>query len=136
MLKRFAENISDARDWCSLWEIDRFNRPAPVDYQSGALFCDPSHFAGSYALQLTGTTTISGDEKPATNLSRLVFAEEGKVSGVSSTSFSGYLLGNPVTGSDELGIDCSLNWKLQDDSDAWQHFAGKLMPDLASGQFR
>jgi len=38
MLKRFAENISDARDWCSLWEIDRFNRPAPVDYQSDALF--------------------------------------------------------------------------------------------------
>ena len=38
MLRRFAENISDARDWCSLWEIDRFNRPAPVDYQNDALF--------------------------------------------------------------------------------------------------
>ncbi|HTP36595.1 MAG TPA: hypothetical protein VMJ75_30675 [Candidatus Acidoferrales bacterium] len=38
MLRRFAENISDSRDWCSLWEIDRFNRPAPVDYQSDALF--------------------------------------------------------------------------------------------------
>jgi len=38
MLRRFAENISDARDWCSLWEIDRFNRPAPVDYESDALF--------------------------------------------------------------------------------------------------
>ncbi|HXF09445.1 MAG TPA: hypothetical protein VN625_01585 [Desulfuromonadaceae bacterium] len=34
MLRRFAENISDARDWCSLWEIDRFNRPAPVDYKN------------------------------------------------------------------------------------------------------
>jgi len=38
MLRRFAENVSDARDWCSLWEIDRFNRPAPVDYESDSLF--------------------------------------------------------------------------------------------------
>ncbi len=38
MLHRFAENISDARDWCSLWEIDRHNRPAPVDYENDAEF--------------------------------------------------------------------------------------------------
>lgn len=38
MLHRFAENISDARDWCSLWEIDRHNRPAPVDYDNDAQF--------------------------------------------------------------------------------------------------
>lgn len=38
MLKLFAENISDARDWCSLWEIDRFNRPAPVDYKNDSEF--------------------------------------------------------------------------------------------------
>jgi hypothetical protein len=38
MLRRFAENISDARDWCSLWEIDRYNRPAPVDYRNDAEF--------------------------------------------------------------------------------------------------
>jgi hypothetical protein len=38
MLRRFAENISDARDWCSLWEIDRYNRPAPVDYKNDAEF--------------------------------------------------------------------------------------------------
>ncbi len=38
MLRRFAEGVSDARDWCSFWEIDRFGRPAPVDYQSDALF--------------------------------------------------------------------------------------------------
>ena len=34
MLRRFAENISEKRDWCSVWEIDRFNRPAPVDYKN------------------------------------------------------------------------------------------------------
>ncbi len=34
MLGRFAENISDARDWCSLWEIDRHNRPAHADYRN------------------------------------------------------------------------------------------------------
>lgn len=38
MLRRFAENISDAKDWCSYWEIDRYNRPAPVDYKSDAEF--------------------------------------------------------------------------------------------------
>lgn len=38
MLRHFAENISDARDWCSLWEIDRYNRPAPVDYENDAEF--------------------------------------------------------------------------------------------------
>jgi hypothetical protein len=38
MLRRFAENISDSKDWCSFWEIDRYNRPAPVDYQNDASF--------------------------------------------------------------------------------------------------
>lgn len=38
MLRRFAENISASRDWCSYWEIDRLNRPAPVDYKSDAQF--------------------------------------------------------------------------------------------------
>src|SRR6266576_835748 len=33
MFRRFAENVSDSRDWCSYWEIDRDNRPAPVDYK-------------------------------------------------------------------------------------------------------
>lgn len=38
MLRRFAENISASKDWCSYWEIDRLNRPAPVDYKSDAEF--------------------------------------------------------------------------------------------------
>jgi hypothetical protein len=38
MLRRFAENVSDSRDWCSYWEIDRYNRPAPVDYENDAAF--------------------------------------------------------------------------------------------------
>lgn len=38
MLRRFAEAVSDARDWCSFWEIDRYNRPAPVDYKNDAEF--------------------------------------------------------------------------------------------------
>lgn len=38
MLRRFAENISDSKDWCSYWEIDRYNRPAPVDYKNDAEF--------------------------------------------------------------------------------------------------
>ena len=38
MLRRFAENISASKDWCSYWEIDRSNRPAPVDYKNDAEF--------------------------------------------------------------------------------------------------
>ncbi len=38
MLRHFARDISDSRDWCSYWEIDRFNQPAPVDYQNDASF--------------------------------------------------------------------------------------------------
>lgn len=38
MLRKFAQNIAASRDWCSYWEIDRMNRPAPVDYKSDAEF--------------------------------------------------------------------------------------------------
>ena len=34
MLLRFAENISASKDWCSYWEINRHNQPAPVDYRN------------------------------------------------------------------------------------------------------
>jgi hypothetical protein len=32
MLRKFAENISASRDWCSFWEINKDNVPASVDY--------------------------------------------------------------------------------------------------------
>jgi hypothetical protein len=32
MLKKFAENVSDSKDWCSYWEINSQYQPAPVDY--------------------------------------------------------------------------------------------------------
>lgn len=38
MLHRFAENISASKDWCSYWEINYLNQPAPVDYKSDAQF--------------------------------------------------------------------------------------------------
>jgi len=38
MLAKFAENISEEKDWCSYWEINRENRPAPVDYRDDADF--------------------------------------------------------------------------------------------------
>ncbi|MGE5360073.1 MAG: hypothetical protein ACM3NQ_13730 [Bacteroidales bacterium] len=34
MLRRFAENVTDSRDWCSLWEIDRHAQPAHADYRN------------------------------------------------------------------------------------------------------
>lgn len=38
MFTRFAENISESKDWCSYWEINRDNKPAPVDYESDSAF--------------------------------------------------------------------------------------------------
>ena len=38
MLHRFAENISASKDWCSYWEINYLNHPAPIDYKNDAEF--------------------------------------------------------------------------------------------------
>ena len=38
MLRRFANAVSEGRDWCGLWEIDRHNRPAHADYRDDADF--------------------------------------------------------------------------------------------------
>ncbi len=34
MLGKFARAISPSRDYCSFWEIDKWDRPAPVDYKN------------------------------------------------------------------------------------------------------
>ncbi len=34
MLGKFARAIAPSRDFCSYWEIDKWDRPAPVDYKS------------------------------------------------------------------------------------------------------
>ncbi len=38
MMMRFAENITEAKDWCSYWEINRYNKPAPADYENDSTF--------------------------------------------------------------------------------------------------
>lgn len=38
MLKKFAASISEAKDWCAYWEINRYNKPAPVDYRNDKEF--------------------------------------------------------------------------------------------------
>jgi len=34
MLLKFTQNISKEKDYCSWWEINRYNKPAPVDYEN------------------------------------------------------------------------------------------------------
>lgn len=34
MFRKFVENISEEKDFCTYWEINRYNKPAPVDYSS------------------------------------------------------------------------------------------------------
>lgn len=38
LLRKFAASISDTRDWCGYWEIDKEDRPAPVDYKNDREF--------------------------------------------------------------------------------------------------
>jgi hypothetical protein len=98
--------------------------------------CNPAHLQGAYGFQLSGRTTISGSSKPVASIGRLEFDGHGVLSGTSSVNFAGYFLGNPVTGKYEAHDDCTLSWSVQDDSGGWQHFEGRLTPDLSSAQFR
>lgn len=38
IMDKFAENISEKRDWCSHWEIDKDNKSCPADYVDDANF--------------------------------------------------------------------------------------------------
>ena len=38
MFLKFAQALSEKRDYCSYWEIDRYDRPCPVDYTSDTDF--------------------------------------------------------------------------------------------------
>ena len=98
--------------------------------------CNPADLLGPYAFQLTGLTDIAGTPKPTASLGRLVFDGRGGLSGTASATFSGLLLGNPVSGSYEAKPDCAVVWKLQDDSGGFQHFSGTLSPDGTRVQFK
>lgn len=38
MLTLFAGHISESKDWCSFWEINKYNKPAPEDYRNDKEF--------------------------------------------------------------------------------------------------
>jgi hypothetical protein len=38
MLSHFAKNISESKDWCSYWEINKYGKPAPEDYRNDKEF--------------------------------------------------------------------------------------------------
>jgi hypothetical protein len=101
-----------------------------------AAVCDPKTLHGPYGFSLTGSTTIGGPTRPVAVVGRLIFGESGNLAGVSSASFTGLTLGNPVTGKYEAHTDCSVQWKLQDDSGAFQHFSGTMSADGGRVSFR
>src|SRR5690606_11370685 len=51
MLSKFAENISESKDYCSYWEINKNNEPTPVDFISDDDFWYnlPANFDVMYA---------------------------------------------------------------------------------------
>jgi hypothetical protein len=98
--------------------------------------CNPADLLGRYAFQLTGSTDIAGTPRPTASLGRIAFDGHGGLSGTASATFRGLLLGNPVTGSYEAKSDCSVIWKLQDDSGGFQNFSGTLSGDGTSVQFK
>jgi hypothetical protein len=67
MLRRFAENVTDARDWASLWEINRLNLPPATDYKNDSEFWYdlPANFDvldSAYRMYLwTGDLTYAND---------------------------------------------------------------------------
>jgi len=107
----------------------------PVLAAQPAEVCNPADLLGPYVFQLTGLTDIAGTPRPTASLGRIVFDGEGGLSGTASATFRGLLLGNPVTGSYEAKSNCSVTWKLQDDSGAFQNFSGTLSSDGTSVQF-
>lgn len=38
MFTKFAQNISESKDWCTYWEVNRYDKPAPIDYRSDKEF--------------------------------------------------------------------------------------------------
>ena len=100
-----------------------------------ARVCNPGDLIGPYAFQLTGSTDISGTPQPTVSLGRLALDGRGNLSGTASATFRGLLLGNPVTGSYEAKSDCSVSWKLQDDSGAFQNFSGTFSNNGTRVQF-
>lgn len=38
IMEKFAENISESKDWCTYWEIDKDNNPCSADYVDDANF--------------------------------------------------------------------------------------------------
>lgn len=38
IFRKFAENISESKDWCTYWEINRYDKPAPADYTNDKEF--------------------------------------------------------------------------------------------------
>ena len=75
-----------------------------------AAVCAPG-FHGVYGLSLTGTTTIGGSTRPVAVVGRLMLDDSGSLSGISSASFTGLILGNRVTGKYEAryGLLCDVD---------------------------
>jgi hypothetical protein len=67
MFKKFASNISVEKDYCSYWEINRYDKPAPVDYETDKDFWYnlPANFDVVYnawrLYQWTGDKTYLND---------------------------------------------------------------------------
>jgi len=53
MLLKFAQNISESKDYASYWEINRYNKPAPVDYENDQDFWYnlPANFDVIYTIE-------------------------------------------------------------------------------------
>ncbi len=109
---------------------------AAPNFAAAADVCAPTDVQGPYGFQLAGMSRISGAPVPIASIGRLVFDGKGNISGVSSVNFKGLFLGNPVTGTYELKTDCTLNWKLQNDSGGWQNFSGRVSPGGERVEFR
>jgi hypothetical protein len=100
---------------------------------AAAQACGYYDVQGAYGIQLSGTTTVGVDgRQPLASVGRLVFDDDGGVTGITSVDMAGYFLGNPVTGTYTFTTQCALTFDLRDDSGGLEHFRGIAIPGGAS----
>jgi hypothetical protein len=76
MLTKFTSNISESKDWCTYWEIDKWNKPAPADYKNDQAFWYNlnANFELIYACERLYRWT--GDSSYINSLSNIEFFEK------------------------------------------------------------
>jgi len=104
MFRKFAANITPEKDYCSYWEINRHNKPAPADYTSDKDFWYnlPANFDVVYnawrLYQWTGNNVYLQDPqlKKFYSLSMNEYVDHWEIDGAQLTTRNRYMYSLPA----------------------------------------